>query len=112
MNIINIKQQKVDDIQITAYMDNAEAGQVILRKLPDEKRYDCWMLFVYEDYRNKGVGTELLKRCWEIALQDGYTLSGYASERTRSYYENLGAKVIWNDPNNKGRVRLEYSGEK
>lgn len=82
----------------------------IFEKYPEvTKIYDMFCLCTHQDYRGKGLGTEMVKQSWKMAKKAGCDASAVwaSSNYSRKIFVNLGMitmhQIAWND--------LIYEGE-
>ncbi|MBI4049400.1 MAG: GNAT family N-acetyltransferase [Candidatus Doudnabacteria bacterium] len=100
---MEIKTQTIKDcfaVKITAHEDDKQVGRLYLYMLKNDLHKEPFGfledVFVAEEYRKQGIGTELVKTAIEEAKRQGcYKLictSREASEKIHAFYKRLGFK--------------------
>lgn len=86
------------DIRLVAFINNELAGTITLREeatwtLP-EYQPGLGGLLVAEQFRGRGVGTELVKTSMEVAQEQGYKCVYATTANARGILERLGWKQV------------------
>lgn len=86
------------DVRLVAFADGELAGTITLREeatwdMP-EYRPGLGGLFVPEQYRGRGIGTELVKVGMEVAQEQGYEMVYATTIAARGILERLGWKLV------------------
>ncbi len=97
---IEFQEQQSRKIRLSAQKDGQEVGYISIYFISNEGHdepyalFEC--LFVSEDHRRQGIGSELMKRAIEFAKQEGcYKIlaqSRHGREGLHAMYEKLGFK--------------------
>ena len=98
---MEIKQEKIADHGIKFFVekDGEEVGRAYLFMMPNSLHQRPFGLlediFVKEEFRKQGIGTELVKTVIEFAKLNCYKLIGtsrHSREKVHQWYEKLGFK--------------------
>ena len=93
--------RKADDRCLVAEVDGKIVGAVWTRVMDDYGHIDddtpSLAISVYKDYRNQGIGTELLRQMLQRLRQDGYrqvSLSVQKANYAARMYQKAGFEVL------------------
>lgn len=96
--------QQPDDRCLVAEADNRVVGAIWSRIMNDYGHIaddiPSIAISLYKDYRNKGIGTEMLRRMLDLLKADGYksvSLSVQKANYAMKMYQKAGFKVISDD---------------
>lgn len=98
--IENFGQYK-DDFCLVAEVDRKVVGAVWVRTSKQYGHIDdktpCFSISLYPDYRNRGIGTELMKKMIKLLIEKGYkraSLSVQKENYATRLYSKLGFEII------------------
>lgn len=93
--------KKPDDICFLAEADGKVAGAVWVRVMEDyghlEEGVPSFAISLYKDYRNRGIGTELMERMLRELAERGYEKASLAVQKTNyavRMYRKVGFEIV------------------
>lgn len=101
--IENFGQYK-DDFCLVAEVDRKVVGAVWVRTSEQYGHIDdktpCFSISLYPDYRNRGIGTELMKKMIKFLIEKGYKRASLSVQKENyavGLYRKLGFETIQED---------------
>lgn len=93
--------QYKDDFCLVAEVDGKVVGAVWVRTTEQygyiDNKTPCFSISLYPRYRNKGIGTELMKQMIRFLIDDGYqraSLSVQKENYAAGLYSKLGFQIV------------------
>lgn len=93
--------KRPDDICFLAEVDGKVAGAVWVRVMEDyghlEEGVPSFAISLYKDYRNRGIGTELMKRMLRELAERGYEKASLAVQKANyavRMYQKVGFEIV------------------
>ncbi|MGM9874134.1 MAG: GNAT family N-acetyltransferase [Bacilli bacterium] len=98
---------KIDEYN-TIYIDNIKVGYFHFSR-NEEGKYEIEDLYVFEQFRNKGIGSKIISNCLSSTKEPIYLFVFINNKKAISLYEKHGFKIIKNIKNSRYLMKFTHS---